>query len=263
MDKTKQKPKMLRRSYDGYALKAAEQPADEGRIRFRITEKKVDRHGEVVIPDGIVLDNFKANPVVCFAHDRWSPSVGKVDLDSFKITPKFVDTDVIFDLEDPFANLLHHKYKEGFLNAVSIGFRNIETSEAFILPNQTGRTIKKWELLELSLVPLPALPSAIAQRKSYAEEFVDFRAECERLGYWRKELKDLIIPEIDEKAEAHTISDEEQTEMIAQNIIIASDLQHYRKSYIETLRQYGQMKEAYIASLRELGQLKQKNTVTY
>ena len=145
----------------------------DGSVRFRLTSKKVDRHGEVVLPDGIILDNFKNNPIVLFGHGfRNNVPIGKIDPDSFKITKSYVDANIIFDEEgkDPFAEMIGDKVRNGFLNAGYIGFRPTVLAAEPVLPKQTGQTIQEWELFEFSVVPVPSNANALARR-----EFVD---EC-------------------------------------------------------------------------------------
>jgi hypothetical protein len=145
-------------------------------IMFRLTEKKVDRYGEVVIPDGVQLDNYRTNPIVLFQHGydlfRGKLPIGKTLLDGAKITSKYFDAPIQFDEDgsDPFATMLAGKYRKGFLNAGSIGFKAIEVSKDKPMKGQTGVTFKLWELMEFSGVVIPALVSALAKR-----EFAELR----------------------------------------------------------------------------------------
>lgn len=161
---------------DRHSTAQVKQVNDDGSVRFRLTSKKVDRHGEVVLPDGIKLENFKSNPVVLFGHGfRNDVPIGKIDPDSFKITSTYVDANIIFDEEgkDPFAEMIGDKVRNGFLNAGSIGFRPEVVGNEPVLPKQTGATIQEWELFEFSVVPIPSNADALAKR-----EFVEFREQC-------------------------------------------------------------------------------------
>ena len=140
-------------------------------IMFRLTEKKVDRYGEVVLPDGVFLDNYATNPIVLFQHGydlfRGKLPIGKTLLDGAKITKKAFDAPILFDEDgsDPFATMLAGKYRKGFLNAGSIGFRALEISKEKPIKGQTGVTFTKWELMEFSGVVIPALVSALAKKE--------------------------------------------------------------------------------------------------
>lgn len=155
---------------------------EDGSVKFRLTEKSIDRHGEVVMPKGGKLQNYIKNPVVLFGHGfekQGMMPVGRIDPESIEQTADYIDANVIFDDEgtDDFAMLVADKVRNGFLNAGSIGFRAIETSKEPVLDGQVGLTHKKWELMEFSIVPIPALPSATARR-----EFNDFVVKCSENG---------------------------------------------------------------------------------
>ena len=199
---------MKEKQFTESKVKAVE---EDGTVRFRLTEKKVARTGEVVIPDGVDLANFKGNPIVLFGHGAQNQvPIGKVDLDSMKITKSHIDADVIFhdDGSDPFATMIAEKVRKGFLNSGSIGFRPKTISRDPVMPHQTGVTHKEWELMEFSVVPIPALPSATVQR-----EWDDFKTQCKEYGH-PIEVPESEEPTLDKKdAEALgweniTVSDE-------------------------------------------------------
>ncbi|KKN31511.1 hypothetical protein LCGC14_0823400 [marine sediment metagenome] len=156
----------------------------DGSVRFRLTEKKLDRYGEAMLPKGAQLKNYKLNPVVLWAHN-WGETqvpIGNVKMPSVEITDDFFDADVKFDDDndsvDEFAKMISNKVKKDIIRAGSIGFRSIEISKEPIVEGQTSVTHKKWELLEFSIVPIPALPSALAKK-----EWMNFADECKDFGH--------------------------------------------------------------------------------
>jgi len=152
---------------------------DDGSVRFRLTNYQVDRHGEVVVPDGVDLTNFKNNPIVLFGHGfETSVPIGKFKPNSFEVTKDYVDGDIIFDDKglDPFAEMIGNKVRNGFLNMGSIGFMPKTISNDPVLPKQTGVTIQKWEPYEFSVVPIPSNTGAAAEK-----EMEQFRLECKSL----------------------------------------------------------------------------------
>ena len=185
---------------------------EDGSVRFRFTEKAIDRYDEVVIPSGARLDNYKKNPIALWAHgfgSHESIPIGKTDINSIEITDTYFDANIIFDDkgEDDFAKMIADKVRNGFLNAVSIGFRSITTSKEPVLEGQRGVTFWEWELFEISVCAVPALPSALITnefsdyynvcRKQFGDEIQEtFTNEAEHL--FKKENNEEIIEEVTE-----------------------------------------------------------------
>lgn len=117
-----------------------------------------DRMGEVIKQDGWDLEMFKKNPVLMASHRYSDFPIGRVTditVDGKKLTFK-----AIFSQETQAAKEAYALVKEGILKAFSVGFipREYDTD------NQN--TITKAELLEISLVSVPANPFAIVTAKS-------------------------------------------------------------------------------------------------
>lgn len=130
---------------------------DEARgvITFLGTTPAVDRYGDVVMPRGAEMGSYRANPVFLWAHNYAMMPIGK-SLGE-RTSDKGVEFDIQFDLEDPMGAAAYRKYKEGFLNATSIGFIPKEMEPL----QRGGYKYTRWELLELSAVPVPANPEAL------------------------------------------------------------------------------------------------------
>ena len=152
-----------------------------GDMTFVANEESEDRMGDIIKVDGWQLGNFKSNPVLMFAHDYRLPPVGIVPrvwkstagasgkASSKEGTPQLLNT-VKFDDGDPFAVAIMGKYERGFMKAESVGFRPIEferknTDDDSWFP---PLIFTKQELLEISLVPVPAHPRAL--RKAWGED---------------------------------------------------------------------------------------------
>lgn len=113
-----------------------------------------DRHLDTVNPKGWDLKNFKKNPVLLWAHDYSTPPVGKVTNiklvgDNLQFKAKFADTN--------FARDMFRLFKDGFLNAFSVGFIAKEFGDMA----KEEYTYMKQELLEISCVPVPANAEAL------------------------------------------------------------------------------------------------------
>ena len=145
----------------GYQVKA---DGDAKTMDFVASEESEDRFGDVIEVKGWKLVNFRRNPVFLFAHNSHQPPVGKVD----HVGPNEIKAagatglpqllaSVTWDQNDPFAELLRNKYMDGFMRAVSVGFRPLEFKEG----SNGGLRFTEQELLELSAVPVPAHPKAL------------------------------------------------------------------------------------------------------
>ncbi|MDG4756059.1 hypothetical protein O7630_34510 [Micromonospora sp. WMMD718] len=115
--------------------------------------------------DGARLDRYRANPVFGFAHRYW----GRENLPIGHSVRTEVDDkkrllfDIKFDRKDDFAVIVERKYRDGFLNAVSIGFSVIEWEDPKTQDYWRGGVAEDWELYELSGVPLPMDADAVVE----------------------------------------------------------------------------------------------------
>jgi HK97 family phage prohead protease len=152
-------------------------------LNFVLSTSAVDRHGDTVLQTGWKLENYKMNPVVLFGHDQQSPPVGRAPnilLEGDKLVAKGVQ----FTPKElsPFGWMIGEMYKQGFMNAVSVGFlpgKFRENEERGGL----AMDFEEQELLEFSAVPVPANPEALQAAKAagievapliqWAEEILD------------------------------------------------------------------------------------------
>ena len=138
--------------------RAAGKPGDP--IRFVASTEDTARDGMIIEASAWDLANFKRNPVFLWAHQMTGerPPIGKAT-DIFTRDRALI-ADIQFDQGDPFARQVEQKYRNGFLSAVSVSWdtRKME-------PGPPPR-ITKAELLEISAVPIPSDPGALAQRSA-------------------------------------------------------------------------------------------------
>jgi phage head maturation protease len=145
----------------------------------------VDRCDDIVDQDSWMLDNYRANPVVLVDHEYEAECVvgtGAVNvvagvgltMEVVKWSRKQAAQDVMLDVED------------GILNAVSVGFSPGRVVMRRDLPDGDPRKSDGYgcvyfdcELLEVSIVAIPANPEALAVRHAArvkmptAEEIAD------------------------------------------------------------------------------------------
>lgn len=129
---------------------------DTGTFRMVISTDDVDRHGEIVVQEGINTDNYLQNPIVLWGHNSWEHPVGittKIYLEKDGTKTKTIAEGKFAPTED--GQELRKLYEAGMLNTSSIGFIPLEYE---------GNKITKCELLEWSFVSIPANPYAQAIR---------------------------------------------------------------------------------------------------
>jgi len=138
---------------------AIESKGDSGG-RITISTCDVDRDHDRVMPRGALLENYLKNPVVMWGHSYMSPA----DMIGRATNLEVTDVGIVADFElrpaandqDP-QNIVRLLWDGGWVRTASIGFRPIEMQ-----PNEFGgNDIKAWELLEFSLVSVPANQSAL------------------------------------------------------------------------------------------------------
>ena len=139
---------------------AAPPPAGDPR-EFVMSDGSVDRMGDVIEPEGWRLDEFQRNPVALFNHDPSFP-IGRwrdVGVKKGQLTGRL-------ELMEPVSwrlKELHAAVDAGVLRAVSVGFH----SDSFEpLGKSGGRRFTEAELVECSLVSVPANPNALSTVKA-------------------------------------------------------------------------------------------------
>lgn len=120
--------------------------------------------------DGLAIDQDRwdlsryndANPVFLWAHDYQSMPLGKAAawVEGGKLrarVDKWASTD--------FAREVEQAYRDGILNAVSVGWEDVDEDGK---PIRRGQTPARHILLDISAVPVPGDPDALIERKRRA-----------------------------------------------------------------------------------------------
>ncbi|WP_193760222.1 phage major capsid protein [Bradyrhizobium yuanmingense] len=139
--------------------------ASDGDLEFVLSDDTVDRYGDIIDASGWVLSNFKKNPIALFGHSSSFPIGTWSDI---RIEGKKLVAKLNLAKRGTSARLdeLIGLVEQGILRAVSVGFRPIKSEP--INPDRPYGPQKytKQELLETSLVSVPANPAALALAKS-------------------------------------------------------------------------------------------------
>lgn len=152
-------------------LKGIAQKADNGKYRVLASTSAVDRQGDSVDQMGWDLKNFLSNPVILWAHNYSELPVAKAT--DIKITDAGLECEFEFASAEgnPKAQQVKTLFEEGFLNAVSVGF---------IPKERKGNSITKSELLEISIVPVPANQEALRLAMSKGLDVSEIATELEK-----------------------------------------------------------------------------------
>jgi len=142
-----------------------EQGADAAApVSFVISTETPDRERDSIKLDGWDFGAYKRSPTVLFAHDYSSLPVGRapdirVEDGKLKSGPiTFVPAEVY-----PFAETVRQMVRLGFLNAASVGFRPLKSAWN---EERRGMDFEKQELLEFSIVPVPANADCLVEARA-------------------------------------------------------------------------------------------------
>ncbi len=129
-------------------------------VTFTISDNKIDRMGEVVDQSSWDFKGYMKNPIVLWGHNPDEPENVLGTAESLEIahSGSHTDANLRFDTDiNPKAALVFNQIKSGTLKTVSVGFINHDEEVKDGVPH-----LKNNELLEISVVPIPANPRAIA-----------------------------------------------------------------------------------------------------
>jgi len=193
--------------------------ADAGIYEAWISTEAVDRDNDIIKAEGAILDNYRKNPVVLFGHNYRDVEavVGKtLEVEAvpekgvrarFQFTPKG---------DNPKADIAHRLWAGGFLNATSVGFNPLEYEKRKDEDGEFldyGYLFNSWELLEFSIVPVPANQDALRLAiKEVENEIFDMDNP-----YLRNEQKEIF--EAYNESEPKELDIEQETEIEVDPII--------------------------------------------
>lgn len=136
-------------------------PVDGDPLTYVMSDETVDRVGDVISAKGWRLDDFKKNPIALFGHDasfivgHWTDVkvVGKQLVGKLNLLPAGISARL---------DEIRAAVEAGVLRAVSVGFSAREAEPR----KEGGYLFKAADLMECSLVSVPANPNALQMAKS-------------------------------------------------------------------------------------------------
>lgn len=132
---------------------------------FVISTSAIDREGDRILAEGWDLENYRKGGTVLYAHNSHGLPVGfpeKTWVESGKLRQRirFATRD-----EGEFGWSIGKLVEAGILRAASVGFQPIEWAFVEDRPGLMPTDFIRQELLENSIVPVPANPEALAEAK--------------------------------------------------------------------------------------------------
>jgi HK97 family phage prohead protease len=191
--------------------------------KFKISDAQTDRMGEIVDQKSWDFKNYMENPLLLWGHDPSQPEyvLGQTLSLAYDEKEDATYAEVRFDTDiNPKAELIFNQVARGTLRAVSVGMIvHSEDSE------KDTTILKDCELLEISVVPIPANPRAIAlafTEGSISSKDARFMAES-----MEKELK-LLSKELNNDTKETVMNKvkkiAEQVKDATSNVTASSDL---------------------------------------
>lgn len=191
--------------------------------RFVMSCEEPDRDGDIVFIDGIDIDPFKKNPVCLLNHrsdqmiGTWA-NVGSGLLGNRKTLEG--DATLIDDDAVPLARQAAALISGGVLRASSIGFIP-KTVKRIVLENgdpSYSYEISECELVECSIVAIPANPMALAKScgdLQIARDFIEQVLDT----YAKDPMTGLIVPRADYEAAHKAVSGEKSSVVMPGGLI--------------------------------------------
>ncbi len=204
---------------------------DDEVIEILASDETVDRDYDIIKAKGWQVDNWLKNGALLYGHDPSSPFnvIGKPVAAEVRGSKLYVQVKLAKVGTSPTHDAVRSLIEQKILKGVSVGFKSDDYE-----PNEFGgRTFKSQELLELSVVPVPANPSARMLVKSFGEE-----AEKNLIG------DDIITKEDVEKIveKMLTLKDENKEDNIqTEEKAIqeeTKDVEPEQKSFIDIVNKY-------------------------
>jgi HK97 family phage prohead protease len=134
----------------------------DGNFTVQFMTEQVARDGMVLDADGLDTRAFEQNPVVLWSHGtdprRGDEPIAKAS--NIRRNGDGMLADVTF-AEDEFAQRIREKVENGFVNAVSVGWRTEDIDRSGDAP-----TVTRSDMTEFSFVAVPADTDALVQERT-------------------------------------------------------------------------------------------------
>jgi phage head maturation protease len=162
-----------------------------GIIKVIASEEVEDRAGDLIRVSGWQLDEFRRNPVLMLGHRLDIAPVGTVQ--NIQIEGKQLVADLQFDMQDPLGAELDRKFRAKIMRAVSVGFLPLAAETRTASNGRQGMLYTKQTLLELSVVSVPMLATALSKSAAATKGYqrTSVASSTTKLDLWRNRLAEV------------------------------------------------------------------------
>src|SRR4029077_1744638 len=136
-----------------------------GQLTYVLSDASLDRYGDIIEPEGWVLENFHRNNIALFGHASSFP-IGNWDnvrVEAGRLIGDFVPAAAG---TSPRVDEIVSLIKQDVLKATSVGFLAIESIPLDPKDPYGGKRYTRQELLEVSVVSVPANPATLHLARS-------------------------------------------------------------------------------------------------
>jgi HK97 family phage prohead protease len=143
----------------------------DGKVTVMVATDQIARDGMVLDPSGIDTRAYERNPVILWEHGS-HPNGGSVPIGravDLKEKEGGYLAEVEFDEGDEFASEIKRKVENGYINAVSIGWRTEDVSHEK-RGEETVPVVREADMTEFSFVGVPADTDALVQSRMHYDE---------------------------------------------------------------------------------------------
>ena len=167
---------------------------DERIIRILASDESIDRDGDIIRAKGWLTENFIKSGSIIYGHDPSNLPLARPLSAEIVGKKLYINAQFAAEGTSPFNDAVYSLIKQKIVRGVSVGFMGNEYSDI-----ETGREFTKQELLEVSVVPVPSNPNAMALIKGYSEDIQKtIFKEIEESIEVEEEIKEELEVKLDE-----------------------------------------------------------------
>lgn len=150
-------------------------------VRFVFSDATVDHSNDTIAPSGWDLSIFRSNPTCLWAHDAMAPPIGRAS--NVGVVSNRLMGDITFAPPETydFADTVFRLIKGKYLRACSVGFVPTKWKLTSDRNRPNGIDFLQQKLLEISITPIPANPSALSEAKRAGIDVRPLRTWAEKV----------------------------------------------------------------------------------